>query len=684
MKKVLILVLPLLVLVVGLARESRAQTTAFNYQGSLKNNGVDANGSYDFEFALYDAATGGTQLGSTNTRSPVTVTNGVFAVSLDFGSQFPGAARFLEVRVRQTGGGAFTPLTPRQPMTATPYAIRSLNAASADSVVVGGVPSGSGNYIQNQNAAPQATSNFNISGNGIAGGSLSGNIVNAISQYNLAGGRILSNSGTNNLFAGINAGTVNAAGVANAFYGASAGAANTSGNFNAFFGAHAGEFTSTGSYNAFFGDAAGFNNSTGNENSFFGYQAGQSSTGSSNSFFGFQAGTSNSVGIRNSFFGWNAGNANTDGAANSFFGALAGTNNISGAGNSFFGRGAGQANTNGSANSFFGQDAGSNNTVGETNAFFGWAAGAGNTTGGGNTFVGNTTGNTNSIGSENTAIGDSAGMLSNNLTNATALGSKAAVSQSNSLVLGSINGTNSATADTNVGIGTTAPGYRLSVTGSVGSGPSQGVAEFASNSLDTGVRIRNFATNGRTWGLFSSGGATGLCQGCFSIYDTNAGQARITIDTSGNVSIPTLGAAGAIALCRNASNQLSTCSSSLRYKINVGVFGPGLGLVTRLRPIRFDWKDGGMHDLGLAAEDVAAIEPLLVTYNKEGQVEGVKYDRISVVLVNAVKEQQKQIESQQMQIERQQTENERQRTEIGELKKLVCELKPSAKICIQK
>ncbi len=58
-----------------------------------------------------------------------------------------------------------------------------------------------------------------------------------------------------------------------------------------------------------------------------------------------------------------------------------------------------------------------------------------------------------------------------------------------------------------------------------------------------------------------------------------------------------------------------------------------------------------MADLGLGAEDVAAIEPLLVTYNKTGEVEGVKYDRLGVVLLNAVKEQQKQIQQQQILIE---------------------------------
>ena len=44
------------------------------------------------------------------------------------------------------------------------------------------------------------------------------------------------------------------------------------------------------------------------------------------------------------------------------------------------------------------------------------------------------------------------------------------------------------------------------------------------------------------------------------------------------------------------------------------------------------------------AEEVAAVEPLLVTHNTRGEVEGVKYDRINVVLVNAIKEQQAQID----------------------------------------
>jgi len=93
--------------------------------------------------------------------------------------------------------------------------------------------------------------------------------------------------------------------------------------------------------------------------------------------------------------------------------------------------------------------------------------------------------------------------------------------------------------------------------------------------------------------------------------------------------------------------------------------------------------------MGLVAEEVNAIEPLLTTVNEKGEVEGVKYDRVGVVLVNAVNEQQLQIESQQKQNEAQQKQIdeqkaliEKQQTEIEALKELVCSQNPTAKICV--
>lgn len=91
--------------------EHFSQTTEFTYQGKLSTSGAPANVNHDFEFALFNGA--GAQLGATLTRSNVVVTNGIFTVSLDFGSEFPGANRFLEIRVRPAGsGGGYQQLLP--------------------------------------------------------------------------------------------------------------------------------------------------------------------------------------------------------------------------------------------------------------------------------------------------------------------------------------------------------------------------------------------------------------------------------------------------------------------------------------------------------------------------------------------------------------------------------------------
>ena len=122
----------------------------------------------------------------------------------------------------------------------------------------------------------------------------------------------------------------------------------------------------------------------------------------------------------------------------------------------------------------------------------------------------------------------------------------------------------------------------------------------------------------------------------------------------GSLTVSSLGTGGFTTLCRNASNQIATCSSSLRYKTNLAPYRNGLDIINRLRPISFDWKQGGMKDVGFGAEDVAKIEPLLTTRNEKNEVEGVKYDRLSVVFVNAIKEQQAQIELLNQQIKQQQ------------------------------
>jgi hypothetical protein len=120
--------------------------------------------------------------------------------------------------------------------------------------------------------------------------------------------------------------------------------------------------------------------------------------------------------------------------------------------------------------------------------------------------------------------------------------------------------------------------------------------------------------------------------------------------------------------------QVSTCSSSLRYKTNIALFRGGLEIINRLRPISFEWKQNHLKDIGLGAEEVERVEPLLTFRNDKGEIEGVKYNQLSAVFINAFKEQQAQISHQQEQIERQQRQLREQQSSAtlqeAEIKKL--------------
>lgn len=93
--------------------------STFTYQGSLADNGQPANGSYELTLTLYDAAVGGSSLGTLIVPG-VTVTQGVFTTQLDYGAAaFDGNARWLEIAVRlESDGQPAVTLTPRQAINA--------------------------------------------------------------------------------------------------------------------------------------------------------------------------------------------------------------------------------------------------------------------------------------------------------------------------------------------------------------------------------------------------------------------------------------------------------------------------------------------------------------------------------------------------------------------------------------
>jgi len=580
-----------------------AQGTAFSYQGNLSNSGTPANGNFDFEFVLYNSISAGGMV-ALQSISGVAVTNGVFSVTLNYGNTFPGTNRFLEIRVKPAGGGSFTTLTPRQAIGSAPYSVRSLSAETADNTSqLGGV----------------AASQYLVTGQ---------SVINAGSQFQIGSDRVLGAPGVQNTFAGRSAGESNIntlqGGINNSFFGHNAGKLNTTGIGNSFFGSAAGAANSTGGVNSFFGQAAGLNNTTGTRNAFFGSNAGESNqTGNDNSIFGYEAGNTSSTASNNSFFGFQAGRVTTA-INNSFFGFQAGLANTTGMNNSFFGVLAGHSNTTGVENAFFGRSAGDSNTTGNGNSFFGRAAGSENSSGANNTFVGINAGLSTTSGSNNTAIGANASVASGASNNNTAIGANASVSSTASFA-------------TAIGAGAVAD---------------------RSNHIRIGREVDEVWIEGPlTVKAGPSLDEPSTIYGALSVLDD--------VDILGTLGIDRLDASSSNNhVCYNSNNVLVKCGvSSIRFKNNISTFAGGLEEIRRLKPVSFNWKFDDTADFGLIAEDVAKVEPKLASYDKDGAVEGVHYDRIGVLLINAVKEQQAQIEAQSKLIRQQQQQ-------IDALKKL--------------
>jgi hypothetical protein len=139
---------------------SAQQTSAFTYQGQLRDGGTNANGTYTMIFKLYDSPGGNNQIGIDATNNPALV-NGFFSVNLDFGAgAFNGNARWLEINV------AGDTLTPRVQILPSPYAMFAATAAS--------VPAGA---ISSAQLATSAVTTAKIQDSAITNSKLTANVV---------------------------------------------------------------------------------------------------------------------------------------------------------------------------------------------------------------------------------------------------------------------------------------------------------------------------------------------------------------------------------------------------------------------------------------------------------------------------------------------------------------------------
>jgi hypothetical protein len=332
----------------------------------------------------------------------------------------------------------------------------------------------------------------------------------------------------------------------NAFLGF-AGNATTTGSGNTASGYQALEFNTTGSWNTASGIGALLSNTTGSYNTASGLEAlGNNTTGIENTAIGGNALASNNIGTENTGIGYLALYSNTEGYANTASGYYALALNTTGFDNTAIGLGALDANTTGWYNTASGYHALDSNTTGYLNTALGYNAGP--------------------------DPGTPA------LTNSTAIGAFADVTQSNSLVLGSISGVNGCgnpCYNTSVGIGTTAPRSALDIDAYVGSGlgPTLTLSNIETGGSQSSVSIDFNTYNPSTSGTYNPA-ARILVQdnGNYSdnvIFQANIGgqannglQQTMLIDSVGNVT-----AAGIVTATHGFSGQ---CLSSGTFNTSIG------------------------------------------------------------------------------------------------------------------
>jgi hypothetical protein len=413
---------------------------------------------------------------------------------------------------------------------------------------------------------------------------------------------------------------------------------NTTGH-NVFLGYQSGRSNLTGSGNQFGGYQSGYSNTTGSNNLFSGSESGYSNTtGSGNQFSGYQSGRSNTTGGYNLFSGAESGYSNTTGSGNLFSGHQSGRSNTTGIGNQFFGYQSGYSNTTGNFNQFSGYQSGYY-TTGDNNVFSGNSSGYANTTGSNNTFVGTYSGDYNTTGSNNTGLGYGSGPVDGAIENATAVGANVSLVTSNTVVLG--NG-----AD--VGIGTNNPAAGLHIDRpESGNTTDLGILLGGGSIGNPGIELRGLRKNpyidlSETIGVDYSARLLSY-NGTLHLYATNptvltvVGHAVVT----GNLNVM-----GGLRV--NGVNY----PSDRRFKTNVRPLSSALASVLALRGVRYDWNalgvqhggTAGAPQVGLIAQELEQLYPELVSTDADGY-KAVNYAQLAPVLIEALKEQQVQIEA---------------------------------------
>jgi len=347
-------------------------------------------------------------------------------------------------------------------------------------------------------------------------------------------------------------------------------------------------------------------------------------TGLYNSAFGFDALLSNSTSNFNTGLGAGALLLNNGDPAAS-----------EGIDNTAVGAGALLSNTTGTGNNAVGTFALFNEATGFFNIAVGHSALFSTIGGSQNIAVGDEAMNTNTSGSFNTAVGDDALHNSVSGTSNVAIGDEAGTayngSESHNICIGA--GTGGSAGDNNtIRIGTGLPSGGIGV---LDAGPAANFVLIGAGLNTQGISI------GTLIGFGNASIANGL--------STTTGASSCNIGGIFNQTPP----AGSHLVTVGPNNQLADATlSSRRFKKDIAPIDKISEGILALRPVTFHWKTDNTNEpeFGLVAEEVAEVNLEWITRNPQGEISGVRYETIPILLLNEFLKEHKKVEEQQANI----------------------------------
>ena len=466
--------------------------------------------------------------------------------------------------------------------------------------------------------------------------------ANTTASFNTGDGyaALISNTtGSGNTATGAQALLNNTTGVANVAVGASALAYSTTASNNTAVGENALFSDTTGNQNTANGNDALYSNTTGADNTANGLEAlFSNTTASRNTATGSFALYTNDVGGDNTAVGFEAlyTNSSAYGSSNTAVGSQALYGNTEGGGNTATGAGAMYINSIGffdtatGYQSLYSNIGGVEDTADGYQAIYSIQSGSYNTAMGYQAFYRNLDGNYNTavgiyalclgeIGNENTALGaDALFNTSGDLNTAVGL---------NALYDDTLGAENTA-----VGSGALGSNYTGDDLTCIGYGCDSDV-----DGLSNATAIGAHSIVGQSNSLVLGG--------------TGQYAVKVGIGTTKPSNILTIGR----GLGHPVSDSWETYSSR-RWKTNIQTLPDALAKVEQLRGVSYDLKESGKHEVGVIAEEVGAVVPEVVSYEENGKdARGVDYSRLTALLIEATKEQQRELAKALRQIKQQQS-----------------------------